>query len=247
MASVVQHIGFYFMNGVANTDGSGSKTTEVIQKIIQESPDFVEDTTFVSFQHNNAAPLEKLLEAAALAVAGTVAAIYSLYQELTEQGNNTTRLIGFVGACILANAGRDYEKMQENKNEIAKTLADRVSAFLDQDNANVANLILHSQGADVGYRSLELLSKYKERIRVVTLGAMITIPNNMCAQVTNYKFTNDWISQFLALPFEMIRELTDGMGDRDIIRLEKKGALAHAVNDYLQESSVKASLLHLLK
>lgn len=247
MTSGVPHIGFYFMNGIANTDGSGSKATEVIQEIIQESSDFTEGATFVSFQHNNSAPTERMIQDIALGIGGLVAVTHSLNKESKKQGDTPSRIIGFAGACAIVGALYDYNKMQEDKNEIAKTLAGRVSKFLDEDKSNIANLILHSQGADVGYRSLELLSKYKTRIRVVTLGAMTTIPNNMCAQVINYKFNNDWISRILALPFENTRKLMGQMDEREVIFLEKEGALAHGVSDYLQDPYVKKSITFLLK
>lgn len=246
MSAGVSHVGFYYMNGIANTDESGSGATDVVQKIIQTAPNFEQDKTFVSFEHNDSAPTERLLMEITIGIGGAVAVTHSLNKESKKQGDSASKFIGVAGACAIVGALYDYAKMQEQKNEIAETLAGRVSRFLDEHELNIANLIFHSQGADVGYRSLELLSKYKERIRVVTLGAMTTIPNSMCAQVTNYKFRNDWISKLLALPFEITRESTDDMGQRDIILLEKEGALAHGISDYLKEELVQDSLKNLL-
>ena len=245
MSIGVPAIGFYFVNGMANTDGHGSKATEVIQEVLQKAPEFQEGRVFVTFHLNDAAPAERVLLELVGAVGGAVALGYSINKELKKQGDKTSRFSGFLGALALTGAGYDYVQMQEDKNRIATELANRVSIFLGENELNIANLILHSQGADIGYRALDTLSEYKHRIRVITLGAMTTIPNDMCSQVENYKFKNDWISRVLALPFESRRQANDAK-ERSVTDLEKEGILAHDVHSYIQEKRVRERLVSLL-
>ncbi len=246
MATGVRHTGFYFMNGIMNNDEHGSKTTDKIQRIVQNGIGFQPHTTFVTFHHNDSATQERVLIEVAVCVLGAAAIVYAIDRETKKEGDILSRTVGCLGVMAIIGAVVDYKKMQDDKNRIASEFATRVSKFLEEDELNVANLILHSQGADVGYRSLEILSPYKSRIRAITLGAMTTIPKNMCAQVTNYKFNNDWVSRLMASPFEMIRETTDNMGERPVIFLNTEGPLTHGIEGYLEEEAVQKRMLSLL-
>ena len=74
---------------------------------------------------------------------------------------------------------------------------------------NKANLILHSQGADIGYLTLRILSNYQNRIRVITLGGMVSIPEVMAFKVKNYVFQVDWVASGLAYLYEQKRKEED--------------------------------------
>ncbi|MGE0197298.1 MAG: hypothetical protein AB7H48_07885 [Parachlamydiales bacterium] len=246
MSAVTNGFAFFFMNGIMNEDKDGSTTTDVIQSIIKEEPIFKVGKAFVVFHYNDAAPTERVIQEVALGIGGAIATGYSIDKEVKKKGDAVSRSIGFAGACAIFGAVYDYKNMQEDKNRIASSLAGRVSKFLEEDKSNIANLILHSQGADVGYRTLEILEKYKDRIRVVTLGAMTTIPNGMCDRVVNYKFTNDWVSRVVAIPFEIVRQSMDDR-ERVITDLSREELTNHHdVHEYLKEPVVRTYIRNLL-
>ena len=165
----IHRSGFYFVNGMANTDGHGRKATDAIREILQEASNFQDDRVLVDFHLNDAAPTERVLLELAGAVGGAVALGYSINKEIKEEGDEFSRIIGFLGGIGITGAVIDYSQMQNDKNNIANKLAEKVAIFLRENEHNTANLILHSQGADVGYRALVTLSDYKQRIKVITL------------------------------------------------------------------------------
>lgn len=78
-------------------------------------------------------------------------------------------------------------------------------------------------------------------INVITLGAMTTIPVGMCANVINFRFTNDKIAKCVAYPFEKVRCISDTR-ERKVINLEGKGFHAHGVEEYLNVYSVHLTI-----
>lgn len=200
----------YFVNGVANENKDGSATTGIIQEIVRNEPAMQSGKAAVLFRYNDAATLDRLVGEIALGFGGILTTGYALKKEEENKGNASTRTVGVLGTACIIGAVWDYGQMQKDIDTIAGNLAKDVSDFLDEDPSNRAGMVLHSQGADVGYRALEQLDDYKDQIRVVTLGAKTTIPNCMGAKVENYKFSNDWVSNVLASPFETARSLSDG-------------------------------------
>jgi hypothetical protein len=98
------------------------------------------------------------------------------------------------GLVAFLSGMRDLNKLEKQKNASAQKLADRVIAYLDTHPLYHMTLIFHSQGADIGYRALEKLSAYKDRINVVTIGGMIHIPDRFARRVVNVVNDNDMIA-----------------------------------------------------
>lgn len=246
-AGIHNDVKFFFINGIMNEDKHGHATTEVIRGIIQKASDSEIDKDIVEFQFNNSAPTEKIATEIGLAVCGAFATGYAIEREVEKKADAISRTAGLLGLAAIIVAGYDYSEMQKQKNEVANTFKGRVIEFLKSNTSNVVNLVFHSQGADVGYRALESLEGYRNRIRVVTLGAMTTIPSSMASRVTNYKFANDWISKIGGFPFEKIRQSTDEQGDRPVVYLNSQGIVNHSVHEYLKEGIVQQELLSLLE
>ncbi len=112
---------------------------------------------------------------------------------------------------------------------------------MNENESNIANLILHSQGADIGYRALQQLGDYKDRIKVLTLGAMTTIPPDKGSVVVNYKFKNDWISLLFASPFEVLTIVIDQQQRNLVLKSLPEGLLGcnHGIDQYLAEEGVR--------
>jgi hypothetical protein len=241
-----KEVGFYFVNGILSDDPYGSSVTQEIQTIIQSAGSFqTNGKAFVTFHPNFSTPAEKVVLDIFLIAIGTLVATYAINKEIEKKGDASSRALAALGICALVWGFYDYNKIQQEKNAIATNLAGRVSRFLNENPANVANLILHSQGADIGYRALEMLQSYKTRIRAMTLGGMVTIPNSMCSRVTNYKFSNDLVSRAVAAPFEEVRKVCDQQ-QRGVTFLNSSGILTHGVREYLKSPLIKQDLAFLL-
>ena len=89
-----------------------------------------------------------------------------------------------------------YADIQVDKNHSAQALADKASAFLDENPFANLTLVFHSQGSDIGQRALDRLTSYKRRIHVVTIGGMVDIPDAFAKRVVNFDNQGDMISQF---------------------------------------------------
>ncbi|MEX0961370.1 MAG: hypothetical protein WDZ28_00750 [Simkaniaceae bacterium] len=237
---------YYFVNGVANTNKSGKNHTDKIKKILQKSLRFDPNSISIKFHHNYSTPVDSIIIDVLFGIIGLITVVYFFYKERKGEGNINSRILGALGAIFTIAALWDYNLIQKEKNQIARDLVESVSRFLDKNKLNTANLILHSQGADIGYRALFLLNSYKHRIKTLTLGAMVTIPDDFCLRVTNYKFSNDLVSEAAAGIFEGAASINDGMARRKIIYLKGKGMNTHGVKEYLEESSVKNALLDTL-
>ena len=113
MSGPVSRVGFYYING------SGSKSTGYFQKIIQESPNFEPTIVFVSFQPNDASPIERLVANVAALVVGVGATLRSANKECKKRGNLASRAIGILGFGLNGGALYDYHNMQGHKNKVA--------------------------------------------------------------------------------------------------------------------------------
>ena len=223
----------FYVNGMRAWHNYATQTKLTIQEIVQSEN--------VILHHNDSALDDRLLVDATLLISGIFSIVIGTRQESTKKGTERSKIFYTFGGVIIMMALVDYAKIQKEKNILASTLAKEVRSFLKKNKGNVVNLILHSQGADVGYRALTSLTMYKKQINVVTLGAMTTIPKSMCNRVVNYKFTGDWIAKYLAMPFEILSGLKDG-SKREVIYLENG---SHDVNEYLQAEEVQNTLIKL--
>lgn len=219
-----------YVNGMCASHGYATKTINLIKKIIPSNS--------VDLFHNNSTLDDRVGRLILLSFFGMVSLSVAINEERKNQGNKCSRTLGAVGIIAIAAALYDYAKIQKEKNDMAEILAKEVRAFLKKDNRNVVNLILHSQGSDVGYRALIKLKKYKTQLNVITLGPMITIPSSMCNNVKNYKFKDDKISRYIAAPFDSIRAADDGL----VPEVKYLGKGGHEVTEYLKSERVQRTL-----
>lgn len=225
-------VGVYYVNGMMRDEKNVEDVRKTIGRITGAN---------VDVQTNDSADTKRVVTAVALVILGAILVAHAIKQEAKGNGDKLSRVAGFVGALAIIKGLSDYNKIQDEKNAIAAALAGRVLKHLSENRSNKALLVLHSQGADVGYRALQSLSHHKDRIKVVTLGPMTTIPKNMGKMVTNFKFCNDHISRVVASPFETIRKCKDGQ-ERDVTFLKGNGLLAHNADIYLKNSTVQNTL-----
>lgn len=246
MTGRVGRIGFFYVNGVTTTDGHGSDATQTIQDIIHSTPDKDPTESVVTFHRNDSAPTARMVSDLVLAAGGLAGLGWSIKKESENKGSTSSRIAGALGVVAIGGALYDYASMQEDKNTIAQALAERILKFLSQDHSRKVNLVLHSQGADIGSRALRQLSDHhKQRIQVITLGGMVTIADDACAQVHNFRFCNDLVANVLAAPFQAIMSAVDG--DGTVATLEGGEELnCHGVAEYLQHEEVQKALQNLL-
>lgn len=235
--------GFFYTNGMMADDATARQVKESIQSIIRKDCR-LNSRSHVTVQSNYATPTDRVTRDVALGLFGTMCIVYAVRQKRKDE---FTAAVLSVGVLALGLALYDYKKMQDDKNEIALALAKKVEKFLTKDRSRIATLILHSQGADVGYRALQKLegTGFSRRINVITLGAMTTLPEGMCANVQNFKFKNDKISRIVAYPFETM-SCTKDTRRRKVIDLKGDGSFnTHGVNEYLKKPEVREAICQL--
>jgi len=155
-----------------------------------------------------------------------------------------SRGLGIAGVILLLLGLKDYVEIQEDKNKKAQEMADRIVEHCRQYPYSPVNLVLHSQGADIGARALKLLDqKHRDRIRVVTLGGMVAIADDVCQYVINLKLNHDPVSTAVATPLNFLSEVIDGETRTTCqIWSETAGVLAHGIDDYLEHRDVRRIL-----
>lgn len=252
---------FYYVNGVANTEEDAKQTTQRIGEIIKEGIGEGEEKPICLDAHyNDSTPTERIATNVLLICLGFSCVAYWMNQESKKKWNTCNMIVGAAGVCAICALFIDQFKIQDYKNKISGELTEEIKYFLNKNPLNIANLILHSQGADIGARSLSYLEEYKDRIRVITLGGMVTIRQDIGYKVKNFMFENDPI-QIQKLDFDEILKLTCTKDSKDLIILKKDrftcgvihgladiviNPLTHGVMDYLAHTDVKQSICCLL-
>jgi hypothetical protein len=194
----------------------------------------------VELHYNNTTSSEKALGITSKLGIGCLAVGYAL----ASRGRWLTRAIGFAGLVSFISGMVDINKIEKAKIASAEKMAGKVSSYLSAHPMNHMTLILHSQGADIGHRALELLDAYKERINVVTIGGMIDIPDRLALRVVNFVNDNDMIAYLSKTLFD------PKSGKKTKVQIEGKKSPyldCHYSLDYLNRPEVKQTILDLAR
>ncbi|WP_316357271.1 hypothetical protein [Candidatus Neptunichlamydia sp. REUL1] len=233
---------FFVMNGVANNDPSRGTLADQLQSSLDLQSDAeISIRNIIDVIPNDTATLERMAADALLTGAAVLGGLYTLKKESEEDADKfKSRAIGVLSTAAGLGAAYDYVQIQKEKNDLADALAQKVSNFLNNEqHSGNAVLVLHSQAADIGYRALQNLRSLKDRIHVVTLGGMVTVPDEFANSVINFQFKEDLVTNVVAKPFDwMVRQI-----DRDLPRtINHSHGGEHSVRAYLDHNDVKSHL-----
>lgn len=216
----------YYTNGVITSGPEAQLHIEALEKIANGE---------VELHHNNTTPPEKIAVMSAKILLGTIGITFALCSE--KKRLNTA--VAVASLALVMWGLYDYYEIQQLKNESATNLAVKVIGYLETNPLSHVTLIFHSQGADIGGRTLLNLAAFKTRIHVITIGGMITIPNDFANRVVNFQSFDDFISKSANAIFDTtIRERTR-IG---IKNAECKTLLCHGANDYLDSPAVQSTI-----
>ncbi len=193
----------------------------------------------VELHYNSTTTAEKALRITSKLSLGCLAIGYAM----ASRGRWLTRTIGFAGLVSFFSGVVDLNKIENAKSASARKMADKVSSYLETHPKNHMTLILHSQGADIGHRALEMLSPLKDRINVVTIGGMIDIPDGLARRVVNFVNDNDMISHLSKTLFD------PKSGPKTTVQISDKKTPyldSHYSLDYLNRPQVKKTILDLV-
>lgn len=194
----------------------------------------------VELHYNDTTSTKKALRISSKLGLGSLAVGYAL----ASRGRWLSKAIGITGIASLVSGVIELNKIDRAKNASADKMAGKVVSYLDAHPMNHMTLILHSQGADIGHRALEMLSSYKDRINVVTIGGMIDIPDNLARRVVNFLSDNDMISYLSKMVFDS----KAGPKTRVQIPDAKSPYLdSHYSSDYLKRSEVQQAIRELAR
>lgn len=219
----------YFMNGMTTTKEEAKATAQKLREITGCK---------VHLHHNDTTPASEATAAAAEIIFGLIGAIYAA---VSDKKTNTKKAIdtaiGIGSTVAIADGLRRYHDIQVKKNETAKRLTAKVARYLRNNPRAHVTLVLHSQGADIADRLN--LSRYRDRIRVVTLGGMIPIAHKFAFKVINIQHERDLISRGAHAIFDI------NQAPRTVHRIKAESCdtfACHGTEDYLAGDFVKGKL-----
>ena len=173
----------YYTNGMTATLEKVQADCEEIQKI---SPGQVVKPYF-----NDSTPMDSVTKAIVKLVLGFFALACAQYIKRED----LKMVVQTISGALILWAVWDYTEILHRKLELANTLVSKVNKFLTKNPWSHVTLIFHSQGADIGFNALTQLGNFKKRIRVISLGGMVKIPDSFAGRVVNYQDVNDYISK----------------------------------------------------
>lgn len=222
----------FYVNGMTTTYPEAKKFCNTLQT--------AGGTNNVELHHNNTTPKEKVVEAVVKLVLGFAGVCYSVASEKKNREKKAVDLaLGAASAGVFAWGIYDLYEIQRKKEESADQLANKVCAYLQNNPPSDVTLVLHSQGADIGFQALEKLDCFKDRIHVITIGGKFEIPSSFAKRVTNFANERDLISAFARAATNPIP------GKVTEIRSQKtcKTNFCHGAVDYLVHPKVKETFL----
>lgn len=230
----------FYCNGMTTTHGEAQAHADEIQKLTH---------TEVELHHNNTTSADKTAAMGIKLLGGAGLASYAVCSEKkTDEKKAVDTVVGLAGLFFAGLGLYDYYQIQNEKNESARRLANKVICHLQSHPLADVTLIFHSQGADIGRRALELLTSYKDRIHVVTIGGMVDIPDGFANRVVNFVDDSDMIANVAKATFG---ELSNRGVGRPVthtkVRTQKKQcktAACHGSSDYLGSPEVQRAITH---
>jgi hypothetical protein len=216
------------MNGVIATEDDARIIRRKISRITGER---------VKCHHNFTTPIERIGAYFALFVIGIGAFGYALK---SKRERNEKLAIGTIGIIAIAGAIIAYAKLQNEKNQLAEETARKIKRDLERSSDHRVTIVLHSQGADIGSRMFkDFTPNERKRIRVITLGGMVSIPNHYAAKVINFRFENDYVSTGAQFIFD---KMSNGGGKITHLACPKKQGNAHEAESYIAHRDIRKAL-----
>lgn len=177
----------FYCNGMTTSLDDAEIHTKKIQKITKQE---------VELHHNDTTPEERALESMIKMVLGILGVSYAVASEKkSKEKKLIDTAIGVSSACLVASALQDYVEIQKQKNRSAEELAGKAITYLKRNPLSHVTFVFHSQGTDIGQRTLHYLNDLKERIHVVTIGGMVSIYNELAHRVVNFQNIKDLVSK----------------------------------------------------
>ncbi|MDR3624251.1 MAG: hypothetical protein P4L16_03815 [Chlamydiales bacterium] len=183
----------FYCNGIRTLKEEAKGHCSIIGKM-------VEDLEFVGVElHYNGTTTSKNVNSIALKFfAGFVGIMYAIF---SKKDTTTKKVIstaaGVVGGGCIVSGLYDCANIGNGKTDSAEILKNKIQKYLRDNPCSQANLVLHSQGADIGRRALYRLSEdLRMRINVCTIGGVVTIPPTLVANVVNLQNQSDFLSKF---------------------------------------------------
>lgn len=192
----------------------------------------------VELHHNDTTPTDKCIEIGLKISAGTIGICYAVAAEKKSKEKKALDLtIGAASIGLLAWGLMDLHEIQRKKEASADQLADKVYAHLQINPLSHVTLVFHSQGADIGFRTLTKLACFKNRIHVITIGGKFEVPDGFARRVTNFVNERDLISGFA-------RATTNPCsGIITTIKSQKcESSFCHGATDYINHPSVRKTV-----
>lgn len=151
--------------------------------------------------------------------------------------------VGYAAATGLgvANTASRLVRIQKEKHNSAYQLAKKISYYLKTRPGASVTLVCHSQGAHIGEQALHHLVSLRHRIKVITIGGLVNIPDNHAAKVLNFHHLHDNVSQMVAPLYKQMVPLATCKGAKrsTIVLNSTRG---HSASEYFKNTLVKKAL-----
>lgn len=184
----------FYTNGMTASEAEANTQRAEIERIAQ---------TEVELHHNNTTPAAKTAEMAGKLVVGIIGLTYAVSSKKNSDGKKwLDTAVGTASVALIIWALYDYYDIQQQKNESADALSHKVVNHLSVNYFSNVTLIFHSQGADIGQRTLARLVHFRDRINVITIGGMVDIPNCFADRVVNFQHMDDLVSRLANFIFD---------------------------------------------
>ncbi len=234
----------FYCNGMTTTLEAAQQAADKVAQIAQQE---------VHLHFNDTTPLSRVVVGGTAVALGVGCIAYAAAAEKkTDQQKASAFIFFLLGLGLSADALMDYSRIQDEKRLSAEALAGKVERFLARHPQRMATLVLHSQGAHIGYMALERLRPLRGRINVISIGSMIKIPDSFGRRVENLRHTSDLVSQGAHAIFDATLHKTringpgPHPGQRTITHISQTltdCTVCHGAEDYMSNRYFEATLL----
>lgn len=228
----------FYCNGMTTSREDAQAHVDEIRKMTSAD---------VELHHNDTTSMEKTMAMGAKLAGGAGLCAYSVCSEKkSSEKKALDTFLGIFGVASVIWGLSDYAEIQDQKNESAQELADKVISHLQQKPRSHVTLIFHSQGADIGSRALNLLERYKDRIHVVTIGGMVDIPECFASRVVNFVDESDVVAQMAQATFGKLSKKVKHVSTKVTTENRDCETMAcHGATDYLKVPTIRKTITRL--
>src|SRR5579872_2036428 len=186
--TVVSKPRVFFCNGMNNSRQDALKFCRLFQEKLGIQPELIYNDATTPGRTNKIAKFT--LGTTLLNVAGATLAL-AVFPPAALAFAGTTIASG---VCV----GEELHQIQHDKMDVSREMAQKVGLYLRSNPGARAVLVAHSQGVHVTDMALEQLRDVRHRIRVITLGGMVSICGKRAERVFNLINRGDSVAGKLA-------------------------------------------------